>query len=118
MRDALRRDLTAALKARDRVAIDALRSALGALDNAEAVPVDHAAIRGGEPSSEHIAGAASGVGSTESRRRELTEAQVRSIVRQQVDERQEAATEYDRLGRTDHAERLRAEADVLDRHLS
>ncbi|GAA5031790.1 hypothetical protein GCM10023317_82610 [Actinopolymorpha pittospori] len=50
MRASLRDDLTAAIKARDRVAITALRSALAAIDNAEAVPVDHRAdgVTGGQ----------------------------------------------------------------------
>jgi hypothetical protein len=40
MRTSLREGLKAALKARDRVAVAALRSALSAIDNAEAVPLD------------------------------------------------------------------------------
>ncbi|EHR62573.1 GatB/YqeY domain-containing protein [Saccharomonospora cyanea] len=115
MRADLRQDLTAALKTRDRVAIAALRSALGAIDNAEAVPVDSAQATGTD--SEHVAGAASGVGAAETRRRDLTEAELRSIVENEVRQRTAAADEYERLGRVEAAERLRAEAEVLNRHL-
>ncbi|MEY7971704.1 GatB/YqeY domain-containing protein [Saccharomonospora xinjiangensis] len=125
MRAALRQHLTTALKARDRVALAALRSALGAIDNAEAVPIDSAPIDSAPIDSapvaglggEHVAGAASGVGATEMTRRELTDAQLREIVENEIRERTAAADEYERLGRADHAERLRAEAEVLTRHL-
>ena len=59
MRARLRQDLTAAMKARDAVAVTALRSAIAAIDNAEAVEVP------GEPTapvgSEHFAGAVPGL---------------------------------------------------------
>ncbi|MBB5808776.1 uncharacterized protein YqeY [Saccharothrix ecbatanensis] len=115
MRANLRGDLKAALKGRDVVAVTALRSALAAIDNAEAVPTDHpsAAAQG----SEHFAGAASGLGAAEAERRHLTEADLRSIVENEIGERSVAAAEYDRLGRTDLADRLRAEAEVLSRYL-
>jgi uncharacterized protein len=116
MRRELRRDLTAVLKNGDRVAVAAIRSALAAIDNAEAVEVNAEAIP--QASSEHIAGATAGAGSSDVQRRELTDADVAAIVRRQVDERAEAADEYDRLGRHDHAERLRREAAVLAHYLS
>jgi uncharacterized protein YqeY len=116
MRASLRGDLSAALKARDRVAISALRSALAAIDNAEAVPVEHT------PSSttgnKHVAGAAAGLGAAEAERRHLTEADLRSIVGDEVRERLAAAEEYERFGRTEAAERLRAEAEVLSPYLN
>jgi hypothetical protein len=115
MRTSLRDDLRAALKARDRVAISALRSALAAIDNAEAVPVEHSL--GSAAGNEHVAGAATGLGAAEAERRHLTEADLRSIVGNEVRERLAAAEEYEQLGRTDPAERLRAEADVLSPYL-
>lgn len=115
MRASLRDDLTAALKARDRIAIAALRSALAAIDNAEAVPVEHPPNNG--HSNEHVAGAAIGVGAAEAERRALTEADLRSIVENEVRERSAAAEQYGQAGRADLAERLRAEAEVLTRHL-
>jgi hypothetical protein len=42
----MRQALPEAMSARDKAAVSALRSALAALDNAEAVPVDGSAARG------------------------------------------------------------------------
>jgi uncharacterized protein YqeY len=115
MRADLRRDLSAALKSRDRAAIGALRSALAALENAEAVPADSSGSTGA--SSEHVAGTVEH-GAAEAPRRHLTEAEVRAVVEAEVHDRRSAALEYEQLGRGDHAVRLRAEADVLARYLS
>ncbi|MBK1786388.1 GatB/YqeY domain-containing protein [Prauserella cavernicola] len=117
MRATLREALTAAIKARDRVAVAALRSALAAIDNAEAVPSAATGAAEGITSTEHVAGAAAGLGAAEAQRRTLTDADVRAIVEQEVTERLSSAEDYERLGRTDPAERLRAEAAVLTRHL-
>jgi uncharacterized protein YqeY len=113
MRTDLRRDLTAALKARDRVAIAALRSALAAIDNAEAVPVDQSVH---STESEHVAGAV-GLGGAEVQRRQLTDTDLQAIVQNEVRERSVAARAYENADRHDLAERLRAEAEVLSRHL-
>ena len=113
MRTDLRRDLTAALKARDRVAVSALRSALAAIENAEAVPAPQPAAGGDD----RVAGSSLGVGSAESDRRVLTAADLHAIVRNEVTERVTAADGYAQHGRDDAAERLRAEADVLRRYL-
>ncbi|WP_028921780.1 GatB/YqeY domain-containing protein [Pseudonocardia acaciae] len=116
MRASLRTDLTAALKTRDRVAVTALRSALAAIENAEALPSDGRLDT--STGSEHVAGAAAGLGAAEAGRRRLTDADLRSIVENEVRERSAAAREYERLGRDDQAERLRAEAEVLARYLT
>jgi uncharacterized protein YqeY len=115
MRAEMRADLTAALKARDRVTAAALRSVLAAIENGEAVPVDPrpASAAGGE----HVAGAAVGAGAAEAQRRPLTDADLRSIVEGEVRERVRAAEEYERLGRDDAAGRLRVEIEVLRRYL-
>lgn len=105
----LRGDLTVALKARDSVAVAALRSALTAVDNAGAVEVPASAVEG----TKHIVGAAAGVGSTDIARRVLTEDDVRTILRSQIEELSRAAREHARIGRDDVAERLRSEAEVL-----
>ena len=110
----LRGDLTAALKARDSVTVAALRSALTALDNAGAVDVPASSVEG----TEHFAGATAGVGSTDIARRELTEDDVREILRSLIEEHSRAAGEYARIGRDDIAERLRREADVLAAYLA
>ncbi|MEV1249288.1 GatB/YqeY domain-containing protein [Nonomuraea sp. NPDC050022] len=116
MRANLRDDLKTALKARDRIAITALRSALAAIENAEAVPVDSPSP-GGPEYNEHFAGSTAGLGTADVERRLLTEADLLSILEKEVRERSVAAQEYERLGRDDHAERLRAEAEVLSRYL-
>ena len=86
----LRGDLTAALKARDSVTVAALRSALTALDNAGAVEAPASWVEG----TEHVAGAAAGVGSTDIARRALTENDVRAILRSQIEEHARAASRY------------------------
>jgi uncharacterized protein len=123
VKDQLRRALSDALKSRDMVAVSALRSALGAIDNATAVPAGAAvpavpaADAGPAPaasaSSPHFAGAAAGLGAAEAERRRLSDDDVSAIVRAEVAERQAAAREYERAGHVDRAERLRREADIL-----
>lgn len=106
LRDRLRAALPAAMKVRDRDATKALRATLGAIDNAEAV--DAGDIRAGA-----IEASAAGLGTQEVARRELTEADIESIVRTEIADRRTTADEYDRLGRPDHAAALRAEAAAL-----
>jgi uncharacterized protein YqeY len=113
MRASLRKDLTVALKARNDIAVTALRCALAAIDNTEAVPVD---CRWGTRN-EHGAGAAIGPGAVEVERRHLTDADLRAIVENEVRERSAAARKYEELGRADLGAKLRAEADVLSRYL-
>jgi uncharacterized protein YqeY len=114
IRTALRADLVAAMKARHVDAVTALRTAIAAIDNAEAVdaPADD------QPrASEHIAGARSGVGATEAERRDLTASTVRAILREQISERVAEAERYDGHGQTAAADRLRREADALIRYV-
>jgi uncharacterized protein YqeY len=102
------------MRNRDRVAASALRTVLGAIENAEAVPTT-----GPAPSSGGlIAGAISGLGAGEVPRRTLTPGEVEAIVRAEVDERRRAAAEYDGLGRSEQAARLRQEAGLIEVHLS
>ncbi|GAA4914296.1 GatB/YqeY domain-containing protein [Stackebrandtia albiflava] len=115
MLDDMRTGLKSAMKQRDRVAVAALRSALAAVDNAGAVPVDDTAEAG--TGNAHVAGSV-GLGAGETARRHLTDADVRAVVAAEVRERNSAAEEYERLGQTETAERLRAEAEVLNRHLA
>lgn len=134
LRERLRRALPAAMKARDRPAINALRSALAAIDNAGAVdptqarpdtahpePTAANAIDpepgragGGDP---NVAGSVVGVGVTEVERRSLSEAQMAEIVRAEVLERERAAAGYERAGQLELAERLRGEAKALSAFL-
>jgi hypothetical protein len=109
----MRAALPVAMKARDRVAVAALRSALAALDNAEAV--DRPASVDVQLAIEQIP---IGVGAAEVERLVLTPEQVESIVRAEVGERETAAREYEVAGRPERAERLRSEARVLSAHLA
>lgn len=102
--------LAGALRRRDTIAVSALRSALSAISNAEAV-----AVLPGAPAttSAHIARAAAGPGAGEVRRRSLSEAEVGQILRAEISERLTAAGDFDDVGRADRAHRLRSEADVI-----
>jgi hypothetical protein len=114
LKGALRRDLTTALKERDRGTAAALRTALAALDNAEAVA---APTNGQAAAGPHIAGAGSGVGSTEAERRAVTGGQAREILQGLIAEQEGEARRYDALGQGTAAQRLRAQAGVLRKHL-
>lgn len=109
IRDRIRRDLTPAMRDRDMLRVRALRSALGAIDNAEAVPT--AAHTGA------IEDASVGVGSTETTRRALTATDLHDVLQQEVDERETAARECDPHA-PQHAERLRAEAAIIAAYAS
>ena len=106
IRQALRAELTAAMKRRDRVAMGACRSALGAIDNAESEGV--AAPRAGA-----IETSAVGIGAAEAARRVLTEPDLRAVVAAEVAERRSAAAELP-ASVADRAAELRAEAAVLE----
>ena len=137
LRDRLRRALPAAMKARDRPAVTALRSALAALDNAEAYDPDEALAEGlsdllepagwepADPDADDVdaahpgfAGTVAGVGATEVERRSLTSRQVEGIVRAEIETREAAATVLEGIGKHEHAERVRAEMKVLLAHVN
>lgn len=96
------------------IAVAALRSALAAIDNAEAVDASFAPTvdLAGE-----IANSAVGPGAGDVQRRTLSEAQMAGVVRAEITDRRAAAAEYERVGQHDRAARLRGEADVLDLHV-
>ena len=106
IRSRLRRALTEALKARDKGAASALRSALSAIGNAEAVDPGEVS-RPGASGSIHFAGAAAGLRAAEAERRHLTEADVAAIVRAEAAEREAAASQYERTGHDEQAAGLR-----------
>lgn len=110
IRTRLRRALGVALKAREAGAVSALRSAMSAIGNAEAV--DPSARPAGTGSA-HFAGTVAGVGAGEARRRLLTEADADAIVRQEAAEREAAAGEHERGGRAAEAASLREGARAL-----
>jgi hypothetical protein len=116
LRATLRRDLTAAMKARDPDAVAALRTAIAAIDNAEAV-----ADPGTAPAaatSAHIAGARAGLGAAEAPRRQLTGDELQEILRGQLAEYSREADRYAAHGQAVAADRLRNQASLLSRYLS
>ncbi|KLI06152.1 glutamyl-tRNA amidotransferase [Mycolicibacterium conceptionense] len=113
-REKLRRSLLSARKSRDTVGVSAIRSALSAIDNAETPQADQTDTRIGGT----IAGAVPGVGSTETARRVLTDAEIRGLIQSEVDERLTAADEYIATGHHERATDLRSQAAVLAQVLS
>jgi hypothetical protein len=114
LRATLHNDLTTAVKARDTHAKAALRTAIAAIDNAEALPAP-----GTNPPtiSADIAGAGSGPGSTEAARRHLGASEVRKILRGLITEFTLEADRYDSLGQASAAEQLLRQARVLEAYL-
>jgi uncharacterized protein YqeY len=118
----LRAALKAAMQRRDRVATSALRTALAAIDNAEAIDAtdDHVAGLGtetafpaGASSEGRIAGASEGLGSTERPRRSLTHDDVVAILRAEVDQHLSHVADAERAGRPDQAVAARTRAQTL-----
>ena len=125
LRERLSRALPVAMKARDRMAVAALRSALAAIANTEAVdpsrasppaarppPTDPSPKPAGPGGDPPFAGTVAGVGATDMERRSLTGEQVEEVVRAEIAERETAAAGYEHTGQLEHAERLRGEAKV------
>lgn len=90
LKERLRRDLTAAMKGRDELRAATLRMVLTAVTNAE------------------VAG---------KQARELTDDDVVGVLSAESKKRREAAAAYDDAGRTERAERERAEARVIADYL-
>ncbi|BBY48593.1 hypothetical protein MARA_20610 [Mycolicibacterium arabiense] len=118
-RETLRAQLLTARKQRDQTRVSALRCALSAIDNAETpdaetpdaqIPRETAPVVTPDGA---IAGAGSGLGSTEVARRQLTDAQIRALLRAEVDERLRAAEQLEDNGAEERAAAVRSEADVL-----
>lgn len=95
------------MRERDRPAVRAVRTALGAIGNAEAVDAP-----------QHLQSPLGSVGlSQDVPRRELTDSDVREILRAEVRERRAALADYERHGRAEQADDLRAELRVLARYV-
>jgi uncharacterized protein len=110
LRPRLRRQLKAAVRDRDRIAVSALRDGIAALDNAEAVEPGQGIPTQG---SEYVAGGLVGLGAAEVERRILDTALQRSIVRAEIEARLAAATTYEEHGQSARAAELRLGADAL-----
>ncbi|GAA1888684.1 hypothetical protein [Asanoa iriomotensis] len=107
LRERLRRTLRDALRSRDAVAAGALRAAISAIDNAEAVPVTAPDRYGSDPMG------AAGLGAAEAPRRTLDGEEIQRIVRAEAADRMAAAAQFERLGQVDAAARMRAGAELL-----
>ena len=110
LRTRLREQLSAAVRDRDRIAVAALRDAIAALDNAEAVEPgeDQTAA-----SSEYVAGGVVGLGAGEAERRVLDPEAQRAIVHAEIEGRLAAAATYEQHGHSSRATDLRVSAEVL-----
>ncbi|MCE1180077.1 MAG: hypothetical protein LWW86_13790 [Micrococcales bacterium] len=107
IRAALRAAMARAMKERDREALAACRTALAAIDNAEAAPVETL------PPAGAVEGSAIGVGAADRARRELSDEEMRAVVQGEIDERR-AAIETLRAEHADRARVLEGEALVLE----
>jgi uncharacterized protein YqeY len=106
----LQQALRTALRARDTVAVSALRSAQAAISNAEAIVPPGTATRRPQ---RHIAGSVEGLGAAEAPRHALSEVETFGIIESEICERRDAADLYERAGHAGRAARLRREADAL-----
>ena len=104
----LRDGLTVAMKDRRLDAVTVLRSALAAIENAEAISMDSLGEpeKGRNPLGESF-------GATEFPRRTLDAAELAEILRSELDSRLRAAEHYDIHGRGAEAERMKREAAAL-----
>jgi uncharacterized protein YqeY len=105
IRERIAADLTAALKRRDTETVAVLRTTLGAIGNAEAVPL-------ASSQSWPV------VGPTEVARRQLSEDDLARVIRSEVEEREAAAGLYREGGQHAIADRLHAGARLLAGYLS
>lgn len=112
----MRADLRRAIKEGNRTTAAALRSALAAIENAEAVedvPTDSP-----WQGSEHVAGALLGLGSAERARRTLSDEEMTSILRAEREQHLEAARQAGAAGRDELASRHRQQAKALEGYLA
>ncbi len=83
IKEKLSKDLREAMKERNEIEIKTIRSLISAIDNAGAIVVEDPKIM---PMSGGIAYATDGVGSTEARRKELSEKDIEKIIRIEINE--------------------------------
>ena len=109
LRDRLRQRMLEAVRSRDRDTVVAIRAALGAMENAEAVAL---------PAQPGPAVSLLGVGAAEAERHELRAAEEQMIVRAEIEDLRQAATTYAEAGLPDRARTARRGADALAAALS
>lgn len=112
LRVALRNRLQTAMHARDRRTAGVMRSVIAALENAEAVPVtsNEAPVA----MSEHVAGAAVGLGAGEAPRRVLSLDEERALVEREVIELRSSSAVFAAAGRAERSAELLRSADTVD----
>ncbi len=106
LRQVLQAELITAMKSQDRVTMMAIRSVLSAIANKEAVPA---------PAVSSIDGPVKGYADVP--RRELTPAEVRLVVMDEVDERRNSADYLTTAGKHDEAAALFEQVKILERFL-
>jgi hypothetical protein len=106
--DRLRADLKIAMQSRARDEVGVLRALIGAIDNAQAVPL--------HPGFKPAQVGAFGDRSLEVPRKPLHQKEIEALLDSEIGERLSAATEIERAGRPDRAEILRAEAAIISRY--
>lgn len=104
--DRMRQDLKVAMRERDQVRVRALRTAMGAIANAEAPP---AATDARSSTDEPDVGRL-----VEHRRLELSADDLDRILRDEVADREDTARQFEANGRAEEAAVVRAEAAVID----
>ena len=116
LRAALRSRLTVAMRERDREATAVLRSAVAAIENAEAVSVDDlpASTTSASTTSADVAGSALGVGAAEADRRDLDAAAERAVLLSEVAALVEAERVYAAAGDARRAQSASAGVAVLE----
>lgn len=108
--DRLRADLKTAMQTRAKEEAMVLRALIGAVDNAQSIPLDPAR------KASHLG--KFGDPSLEIPRKALGEDELQQILEKEIAEREMAAREMARVGRSDRADMLRAEAAIVARYLS
>ena len=104
LRDRLKADLTAALKARQTPVAMTLRTLLAAIDNAEAVPLSAAppAIDGRSRDVPRLA---------------LARSDIQQILLREADECRRARSDYERMGQVEAAAAMRAALSLIDAYV-
>ena len=110
MTERLRADLKTAMRARANDETRVVRALLGAIDNGQAVPLD--------PSRKPADSGIFGDSANEVPRRILTPDDMAALLAREIEERETAAAEMERLGQSDRAAMLRAEAAIVQRYCS
>jgi uncharacterized protein len=106
--DRMRAGLRDAMRARDEVAVRTLRTALGAIANAEAPPIDSVPA----PRTEPVVGQL-----VEHPRLVLSDDEVTEVLRGEIADRHDTIAQYRRAGRDAPAAELEGQIAVLERYL-